>query len=170
LPPIDIVYIAYQVIVVAGAVLQWLLTAHPRTGRRLLELLLHWSLVVNVGVAGLFGFYSHTARAPETAAVIGWPPGNPFQYEVAGANLAFGVLGILCLRFRGLWWWATAIGMAVFGLGAAVVHVQQIVETGNLAPGNAGIVLYWDILMPLVQLGLLVAIRGKPGDVREHPV
>jgi hypothetical protein len=166
LAQVDLIYLIYQVIVVVGAGLQWLLTAHPRSGHRLLELLLQWSLVVNVGVAGLFGFYAHTARAPQTAEVIGWPPGNPFQSEVAVANLAFGVLGILCIRLRGLWWWATVIGSGIFLLGAAVVHVQQIVETGNRAPGNAGVVLYWDILMPLVQLALLLAIRGQRADAR----
>jgi hypothetical protein len=160
LAPIDIVYIVYQVIVVVGAVLHWRLKAKPRTGHRLLELLLQWSLVVNIGVAGLSGFFSHTARARETAEVIGWPPGNPFQSEVAVANLAFGVLGVLCSRLRGLWWWATAIGSGIFLLGAAVVHIQQIVETGNMAPGNAGVVLYWDILVPLVQLALLLATRA----------
>ena len=56
------------------------------------------------------------------AASIGWPAGNPFQYEVAVANLAFGVLGLLCLRFRDGFWTATAIGWSVFMLGAAAVH------------------------------------------------
>jgi hypothetical protein len=157
---IDILYIVYQLIVVAGAGLQWRLRPQPRTTRGFLELLLQWSLVVNVGVAGLLGAYSHTVRARESAAVIGWPPDNPFQSEVGTANLAFGVLGILCIWLRGLWWWATTISSGIFLVGAAVVHVQQIAETGNREPGNAGVILYWDILMPLVNLALLLAIRG----------
>ena len=37
----------------------------------------------------------HTFAADEVAESIGWPTGNPFQTEVAVANLAIGTLGIL---------------------------------------------------------------------------
>jgi len=156
--PVNVIYVAYQVIVVVGTVVHWLV-AGPRTGRRFAEVLLLWLFVVDVGVAGLMGFYAHTAMAAETAASIGWAPGSPFQFEVAVANLAFGVLGILCVWLRGLWWWATAVGISVFLLGAAYGHVQQIVEAGNRSPGNAGAVLYADILIPLVLLALLAGRR-----------
>jgi len=62
----------------------------------------------NVGIAGILGFYSHTFNAAATAEFIAWAPGSPFQFEVATANLAFGVLGVLCLWFGGAFWAATA--------------------------------------------------------------
>jgi len=34
------------------------------------------------------------------AAYISWPAGNPFQLEVAVANLSYGILELLCLKFR----------------------------------------------------------------------
>jgi uncharacterized protein DUF6790 len=166
MPAIDILYLTYQVIVVVGAGLHWLLRARPRTPRRLAEMLLHWSLVVNVGVAGLMGCYAHTVRARQTAEEIGWAPGSPFQFEVAMANLAFGVLGIACIWLRGLWWWATAVGSGVFLFGAAIGHVQQTALTGNVAPGNAGVILYYDFLLPIVHLALLLATRRGGTPVR----
>jgi hypothetical protein len=166
--PIDVLYVLYQAVVVAGAGLHWRRTAPPRSGRRFLELLLQWSLVVNVGVAGVVGALSHTVRWRESAATIGWPPGNPFQLEVAAANLAIGVLGLLCARLRGLWWWATAVSSGIFLLGAAVVHVWDILTTGNRAPGNAGAVLYWDVLTPLANVALLVATRGPRAGRPRH--
>jgi NAD(P)-dependent dehydrogenase (short-subunit alcohol dehydrogenase family) len=45
-----------------------------------------------LGVGGVFGFVGHTVYADIAAASIGWPPGNPFQTEVAVANLAIGSL------------------------------------------------------------------------------
>src|SRR3954453_7078522 len=39
---------------------------------------------------------AHTVWADSTAVSIDWPTGNPFQTEVAVANLAIGVPGILC--------------------------------------------------------------------------
>jgi uncharacterized protein DUF6790 len=31
---------------------------------------------------------------------------------------------------------ATVIAVTVFGVGASVVHVMDVIESGNLAPGN----------------------------------
>ena len=68
----------------------------PRTGRRIAEILLLWLLVINVGLGGIWAFIGHTVFAEQVAESIGWPAGNPFQTEVAVANLAIGTLGILC--------------------------------------------------------------------------
>lgn len=40
--------------------------------------------------------------------------------------------------------------------GAAIGHLYSIQQTGNLAAGNAGTVLYLDILMPILFILLLV--------------
>jgi uncharacterized protein DUF6790 len=127
--------------------------------QQIAEILLLSVFLLPVGLGGLVGFIGHTLRATETAASIGWPAGNPFQYEVAVANLAFGTLGILCWRHRGGFWTATGVGWSIFLLGAAGVHLHQI-RTGQLfAPGNAGAVLYFDIFMPVLVLAL-IHIRG----------
>jgi hypothetical protein len=112
-------------------------------------------LVIVVGLQGLWAFLGHYFRSDEIAAFIGWPANNPFQKEVAFGNLAFGVLGVLCLWFRGGFWIATAIGISVFMLGAAIVHVKDIRETQNRSPGNAGAILWTDVLTSLVLLVLL---------------
>jgi hypothetical protein len=96
----------------------------------------------------------HTFRAKETAEEIGWPPGNPFQSEIAVTNLAFGVLGLLSIRFRGLFWLATAVGQAIFLLGAACMHTREMLREKNFNPSNAG-AIFFDILEPLAHLGLL---------------
>jgi hypothetical protein len=82
-----------------------------------------------------------------------------------------GLVGQLCIWLRGLWWWITATVSAVFLWVAAVGHVQQIVVAQNNAPGNAGIVLYWDILMPLAHLLLAVDQRTarQPGATHASP-
>jgi hypothetical protein len=163
----DLLYIFYQVVVLVGAAIQLLVGGKPLGARRVVETLLQWSLLVNVGIAGLLGFYAHAFHAAATAEIIGWPPGSPFQFEVAMANLAFGVLGILCLWLRGGFWAATIIGFALFLEGAAYGHIRDIILNHNYAPGNAGVILYWDIIVPLVQLVLLVAYlrltsKGSP--------
>jgi hypothetical protein len=70
------------------------------------------------------------------AESIGWPTGSPFQLEVGFANLAVGILGIVAMGRRDGFREATVIAVTVFALGATVVHVMDVVESGNLAPGN----------------------------------
>jgi hypothetical protein len=104
----------------------------------------------------VLGFIAHTVFADSTAASIGWPAGNPFQSEVAVANLAVGILGILCYLMRGNFWIATVIGFSVWWLGDAVVNIRDIVVSANYAPNNAGITFYMDILMPVILIAVLV--------------
>jgi hypothetical protein len=135
----------------------------PRTASRVAEVLLLWLLVINVGIGGVFGFIGHTVFADRAAASIGWPAGNPFQFEVAVANLALGVLGILCYSFRDQFWLATVVGGAVWQLGDAVGHIRQIIIANNWSPNNAGPALWADIAFPIILIALLViAWRHAP--------
>ena len=54
---------------------------------------------------------------------------------------------------------AAILGPALFQWGATVGHVRDIISTGNTAPGNAGIMLYSDILLPVIGFGLLWLAR-----------
>lgn len=117
---------------------------------RFFEIYLLYFLVFCVGVSGLVGAYFHTAFAASTAEKIGWAPGSPFQFEVAMANLAVGVAGILCIWFRGYFWLATIVIASIFIYGAAYGHFVQIAR-GDHAPYNSGVFLYLnDIGIPMV--------------------
>jgi hypothetical protein len=50
---------------------------------------------------------------------------------------------------------AAIVGSACFLWGAAAGHAVQMVEAHNYAPGNAGVIFYSDILLPLIGLVLL---------------
>ena len=120
--------------------------------------------LITVGVTSVFAFIGHTVFADTTAASIGWPAGNPFQSEVAVANLAVGVLGILCYWMRGNFWIASVIGFSIWWLGDAVVHIRSIVVEANYAPNNAGVTFYLDILIPAI----LIALLGYYRHVSKH--
>jgi len=132
--------------------------------------LLLWLLAVGVGVTGVFAWSGHIFRADQVAEQIGFPAGNPFQWEVAWANMAVGVLGILCI-WRRDFWWPTAIAAAVYLWGAGWGHIYQLVEHDNHEPYNSGPILYLDFLVPLVILVLLVIYhRSHDRVTRESPV
>ena len=139
---------------VVGAVHLYL-DKQPRTKERVAEIFLQWFLIVSVGILSVFFFISHTLFADSTATSIGWPAGNPFQSEVAVANLTIGTLGILCYWIRGNFWVATVIGFSVWLLGDAVVHIREIVVEANYAPNNAGLTFYLEIPMVVLLIALL---------------
>jgi hypothetical protein len=49
------------------------------------------------------------------------------------------------------------IATTIFLWGAAYGHIMDIIVHGNYAPGNAGGVLYDDILVPFIMVVLLAA-------------
>lgn len=136
-------------------------SSRPLTKLGVVDILLVYLLTIFVGVGGILGTLAHTLWAAETAAKIGWSPGSPFQYEVAMANLAFGVLGMMSFRRRGDFWTAAGLGAAVFLLGCAAGHFMDLFQKGNYAPYNVGpgIILY-DVIMPVFLL-VLLGIRGR---------
>ncbi|MFG1424152.1 DUF6790 family protein [Roseixanthobacter liquoris] len=121
--------------------------------------LLRYLFLVPLGLMGLWAFLGHVFFAAESARAIGWAP-SPFQFEVGMANLGMGLAGVIA-AFYGNWGFRLGVAVVAAGFlgGAAVGHVVQIVETGNLAAGNAGPILYTDILTPLTLLVLLALTR-----------
>jgi hypothetical protein len=127
----------------------------PRTGRRAAELYLLYTLVVGVGIGGLFGAMGHLFAPDKVAEQLGWATGSPFQTEVGLFDLAFGVLGVCCIWFRGQWWYAVTVGWTVFAVGAGVNHLYEMSGSANNGALNAGSVLP-DLIVPALLIVLLV--------------
>ncbi len=108
------------------------------------------------GFSGIVSFFMHTVYADRLAESIGWPAGNPFQTEVAVANLAIGVLGFMVF-FRRDFMLPYVVAASIFGIGAGVTHIVDILQFANFAPGNAGPILYADFFAPLLRIGLYIA-------------
>lgn len=128
----------------------------PRPLQRaaVVEKLLFWHLLIALGATYLYGAVCHLFFADMAAAFIGWP-NSPFQFEVGIANLAFAVMSF-AVAFGTFGARAvTIIGSAVFLLGAAAGHLYQMATMHNFAPGNAGVVFYTDLLLPLFGLVLI---------------
>ncbi|MDD3457959.1 MAG: hypothetical protein PHO74_00530 [Weeksellaceae bacterium] len=88
------------------------------------------------------------------AEFIGWDD-SPFQLEVGYASLGFGLMGLLSIKKNFGLRLGLVISTSAFLWGAAGGHIYEIIEKNNYAPGNAGIMLWTDILMPVVSILLL---------------
>jgi len=148
----------YSVLPVLAATIHVALDKSCRSRQRILEIFLLYLFGVGVAGSGIGGFFGHFFLSDTVAQSIGWPKGNPFQLEVGFANLALGVLGIVAMGRRDGFREATVIAVSIFGLGATIVHAIDIIETGNLAPGNT-LQNVSNLLRPVLLIGFLVALR-----------
>ncbi len=150
-----------QVAVALGTLTRLLIRrSEPLTRRRVAESLLSWSLPLNLGVLETFFFVRHVLRDQGSAEETDDSTEDRVRSEVALAHLAFGVLGLLSVRFRGAFWSATVIGQAVFLIGVATVNVCE---------GLKNRMLWFDVLMSLAHLVLLKAYDPQ-GDAESRPL
>jgi hypothetical protein len=126
----------------------------PWTRAAIIEAVLSWFLFFSLGVSFLYNFVMHVFFSEMAAAFIGWQT-SPFQKEVGFASLGFSVVGFMAFKGGAGMRLAALVGPACFLWGAAAGHVEQMVEAHNFAPGNAGVIFYTDILLPLFGLALL---------------
>src|SRR4051812_42879787 len=63
-------------------------------GQPFSEELLRWSLLMGVGVNGIYCGLGHILLPDYSARMIGWED-SPFQFEVGSADLAIGVAGVV---------------------------------------------------------------------------
>lgn len=158
------------VIALVGALVH-IARSPDRSTERRLEIALLWGLVVALGVGEIVTAGSHFVAPAATAGQIGFPAGNPFQWEVGCANLAFAVLGIACFWQRGAFWTATAVGYLVYFWGCGVGHIDQYLVHDDVAPYNWGPIVPVVFLVPLLLVVLLVALHRcrRAGVAASHP-
>lgn len=137
----------------------------PRGMGLMADRLLRYINLFPVGLMGLWGALGHIVFPAQSAAAIGWA-NSPFQYEVGVANLGIGLAGIIA-AISSNWGFRAAVAVmtASFLGGAAIGHVVQISQTGNVAVGNAGPILYTDILTP-VSMVILLALTFRSARAR----
>jgi hypothetical protein len=113
-----------------------------------------------VGFMYLYNFVVHTVFAETSAAFIGWP-NSPFQYEVGYASLGFGVAAVVAHRSNFSARLVAVLGPSLFLWGAAAGHVREILMTKNFSPGNAGVVLWTDIFLPVIGFAFLYFYHSR---------
>jgi hypothetical protein len=124
-------------------------TRQPRTSAVVLEALFSYFLLFSIAFANLYNFVLHVFFGKVAAAFIGWED-SPFQLEVGFASLGFAALGLLAFKGSLDLRLAAIVGAGCGVLGAAGGHVFQMMTAQNFAPGNAGVIFYSDVLVPIL--------------------
>jgi hypothetical protein len=121
----------------------------PLTASVVVEDVLAYFLLGSVGVSFGYNFVVHVFFGDMAARFIGWEP-SPFQTEVGMASLGYAVIGVLAFRGGFGLRAAAVVGPGIFLLGAAAGHIYQMIVAQNFAPGNAGVIFYTDLAIPLI--------------------
>ena len=149
----DIVVVWFVVAVVCA--LYGVIVQDQKASISFLQNFLFWC----VGVWLVGAFFMHWIRptADKICEGLGWPKGSPFQREVAAADGAFGILGIICgLTHPGSFWTATVIGASFMMFMMGVGHVIDVRRNENRSPLNAGATMYFGLIMPIILVVLLI--------------
>ena len=149
----------------AAAIALW--RGRTERGRAaIVEALFSYFLLFSIGLANVYNFVMHVFFGQLAAHFIGWED-SPFQQEVGFASLGFAAVGLLAFKGSFDLRVAAVVGPACFLWGAASVHIYQMIKSHNFAPGNAGIIFYTDLLIPLVGLLFLWLQRRTTGRAKE---
>ena len=122
------------------------------------EVYLVYLFMLGVAASGLSGFFGHIFMPDAVAESIDWPKGvRSSRRWVSPASLSGPWVFIAAGRRDGFRE-ATVIAVAIVGVGATLVHVTDIVQEGNLAPGNS-IQNLGNLLRPALLIPVLIVSR-----------
>ena len=138
------------------SMIQW--STHHRISSY--EIFFRWIVLMPLGCTAIYAFIMHAFYPDFTAQTIGWA-NSPFQFEVAMANLGFGVIAILSFWASYGFRLATVIGNACWLWGDAVGHIYQMYSQHNFTTGNAGSWFWMDLIVPLVLIICLSKLKTR---------
>jgi hypothetical protein len=130
------------------------LPSHQRNRANIIEILLLYQIVFSLGITSFVSFFGLSFLADYIAELTQWPA-SPFEQQLANVNLAFGILGLMSIFYRGDFWLAVILGFSIWILGDGVHHLYNAILIHNLSSGNVGVPLWTDFIVPLVLLVLL---------------
>ena len=99
-------------------------------------LLLH-QFVVTFGLLGIIGTITNIIKAEDNAKALGWP-GGPFQIKYGFSQLGLGVMGVMCIWFRGGFWLGTLVSMYIYGVSGLWAHIAEMKRQGKATVNDVG--------------------------------
>lgn len=124
-----------------------------RTLSSIAENLLFYQLTITITLTSFIGFLGHVFKSDMVADFIGWQKGSLFQKELGYAELGQAIGGLLCIWMGREFYLAAIVIISPLYIGAAIVHIQEMIRVKNFKPGNAFMVIP-DLLMPVTLMVL----------------
>lgn len=145
------IYIIILALGIVGFFIHLFASSEPKTLLRVVRLFLLYQIIFSVGLPSLLSFFGLTFMQQFVADYSGWPA-CPFEQLLGNVNLSFFVLSFLCIWRSDDFWLATILGVSIWLLADGVSHIVDMIRNHNYAPGNVGVPLYTDIIVPIILL------------------
>jgi hypothetical protein len=142
-------FLTFLIIGLIAGLISLLNKPRPLRINTVADALFSYYMLFTIGLSNLVNFVFHVFFGDMAAKFIGWE-NSPFQAEVGFASLGVGIAGVLAYKASLPFRVATFIPPAAFSLGAAGGHIYQMIAAHNFSPGNVGLVLPSDILIPVI--------------------
>ena len=142
-------FLTFFILGLVAAVISLLQQPKPLRTSTVAEALFSYYLLFAVGINNVVNFVFHVFLGDMAAEFIGWD-NSPFQAEVGFASLGVGIAGGIAFKASLPFRFATPIPPSAFSLGAAGGHIYQMIVAKNFSPGNVGLVLPSNFLIPIV--------------------
>ncbi len=154
------------VVAIIAAIIHLSCRKKHRTSAKVVEVFLGYMIPLNIGAMGIICYIANAFYATETAAMMHWPVGGPFQLQMAMASLGLGIVGILSIWLRKGFWLATVLVDVIFLFGCAWVHIAFMMmqqQMGNMETMmHGGLWLYTnDLIIPIIMLVLTLVYAGQ---------
>ena len=119
-------------------------------------------ILFNIGFWGTFAFLEHYFRFNKAMAEAIWQPTGIFKNTVIFLNLLRGIFGILCIWFRGNFWWVTVLISSVFLFSYGcyeLKHVEEMVVKDSEPSNYTDCVLSFDLIFPVAFIILMAVYK-----------
>src|SRR6266516_3902147 len=154
-------FMTFLIIGLLAALISLINKPKPLTINLVAEAFFSYYLLFTIGINNLVNFVAHVFFGDFSAKFIGWP-NSRFKAEVGFASLGVGIAGVIAFKASLPFRFATLIPPSAFSLGAAAGHFYQMIVAHNFSPGNVGLVLPIDIIMPIMGFTFLLLSYKHP--------
>lgn len=124
------IFLLFWVIGIITAVVDLYMKGFPGDTSTICSVLLLHQFVVTFGILGITGLFSNMIFAKKNAEALGWP-GGPFQVKYGFSQLGLGVMGVMCIWFRGGFWLGTLCTMYIYGISGLWSHYNVMKMNGK---------------------------------------
>ncbi len=143
---------------IVTALIHMFLSGFPTDASQISTILLLHQFVVTFAVLGVGGVFANMIFAEKNARHIGWP-GGPFQIKYGFTQLGLGIMGVMCIWFRGGFWLGTVVSMYMYGIGGLWTHFHEM-KVNHKADLNSIANLVMDVAYQVFLTVLTIQIGG----------